>query len=260
MQPTLIFFVIFTVSLSRLSPVNAAASFSGCTRRSIQREGKPMRHKSCFRAKARAFVPFDEESALYNSNQPESEDRPLPSASSFAKSRRDFLSSQQQQASAMMLSSLILGSGPVFADSSSGSAEMSTTILPKTILITGANSGIGLEACKLLSAQGHTLVLACRSLEKAQKAVETIQQGASDQMGRLIPAACDLASLTSMQSFATGLKDTLATETVSIDTLCLNAGVSRNTEAKDCARTKEGFELTGTLLTDSLDWRVSSTI
>jgi len=123
-------------------------------------------------------------------------------------------------------------------------------------------TGVGFEACKRLAttaaqeqstatavaAATTTLILACRTLEKAQDAVDRIRSSTSSGTEPssssnnngivLIPAACDLASLQSIQSFARNLP------VDRIDTLCLNAGISRNTEAKDCARTKDGFELT----------------
>lgn len=246
MHPTLIFLIAFGVSLILEPPatVDAAASFLESARRITQTKATMIVHTSWFRRKQKGYDPHNAESALYHSNHPEVEDVPLPSAS--RNSRRDFLS-QPQRASALMLSSLILGPGSVFAESLSESSTASSNIIPKTIVITGANSGIGLEACKQLSQQGHTLVFACRSLDKAEKAVEAIQQqdSSSGSLGRLIPMECDLASLSSVKSFAAGLKDSFSSDKVLIDTLCLNAGVARNTEAKDCARTKEGFELTG---------------
>jgi len=104
-----------------------------------------------------------------------------------------------------------------------------------------ANSGVGFEACKRLAGSGGsaTIVLACRTLEKAQNAVDRIKADAPPTSNTvlMIPAECDLASLSSIESFA-------KTVDYKVDTLCLNAGISRNTEAKDCARTKDGFELT----------------
>ena len=35
-------------------------------------------------------------------------------------------------------------------------------------LITGANSGLGLESARALAAKGATVLLACRSLERAE--------------------------------------------------------------------------------------------
>jgi protochlorophyllide reductase len=55
---------------------------------------------------------------------------------------------------------------------------------------------------------------------------------------KLIPMACDLADLTGVDSFVKQLSGE------KFDAVCYNAGIARNTDAKDVARTKQGFELT----------------
>jgi hypothetical protein len=225
--------------------------------------GKSINDDFCFKMKKREFnPPFLRSFAEPADHHQEPEDRQMPS-SFQASSRRNFLS--QQRAFACMLSSLLLGSGSVSAAPDALSDTQSaaeTSKIQKTIVMTGANSGIGLEACKQLAKQGHTLILACRSFDKAQKAIELIQDDGSfpsDAIGRLIPAECDLANLASINSFAARLEETMKTDEVMIDTLCLNAGVARNTEAKDCARTKDGFELTGTSVNDRPDVHYKAT-
>jgi short-subunit dehydrogenase len=98
-------------------------------------------------------------------------------------------------------------------------------------------SGIGYIASKILAGRGHTVVLACRTLEKAKDAALRMNSE-SDIQGTLIPAQCDLASLDSIKSFVKEL------EVAKIDVLCLNAGLSLNTDDKQIQRTKDGFELT----------------
>jgi NAD(P)-dependent dehydrogenase (short-subunit alcohol dehydrogenase family) len=44
----------------------------------------------------------------------------------------------------------------------------------KTILITGANKGIGLEACRQLARLGHRVILSARSAERGERAVEDL--------------------------------------------------------------------------------------
>jgi NAD(P)-dependent dehydrogenase (short-subunit alcohol dehydrogenase family) len=44
----------------------------------------------------------------------------------------------------------------------------------KTILITGANKGIGLEACRQLARLGHRVILSARSAERGEKAVKDL--------------------------------------------------------------------------------------
>jgi len=94
-----------------------------------------------------------------------------------------------------------------------------------------------------MAGRGHTIILACRTLSKANEAALKIggeAENSAAPIGTLIPKECDLADLESVRAFAKSLKD----EGVKIDTLCLNAGVSRNVKAQDVLRTKQGFELT----------------
>lgn len=107
---------------------------------------------------------------------------------------------------------------------------------PQTIVITGANSGIGFEAAKKLAERGHNLVLACRTIEKAKDAIQRIESEGTS--GNLLPAECNLASLDSIKAFANSLK------VDKIDVLCLNAGLSLNADDKQVQRTADGFELT----------------
>jgi protochlorophyllide reductase len=88
----------------------------------------------------------------------------------------------------------------------------------RTALVTGANSGLGLETARALSAQGGRVVLACRTQAKAEAAC---QQLAADSRGELIPLALDLADLQSVQQAA----DTVCERWSALDLLINNAGV-----------------------------------
>jgi protochlorophyllide reductase len=113
--------------------------------------------------------------------------------------------------------------------------------LPKTILLTGASSGIGFQAALRLAKEGHTLVLPCRTLEKAVATVASLQS-LVESSAKLIPAECNLADLSSIAAFAKELPSLIGT--TKLDTVCLNAGLARDAGAKDIVRTKDGFELT----------------
>jgi len=72
----------------------------------------------------------------------------------------------------------------------------------KTIIVTGANSGIGkATAVELLRRQGR-VIMACRSRERAEKAAQEIKQEAGPEQGELVLKLLDLASLKSVRIFS----------------------------------------------------------
>ena len=103
----------------------------------------------------------------------------------------------------------------------------------KTILVTGANSGIGLEAVKLFAANGAEVILACRNTAKAEAAVEQVREQTSD--ARLIVMPLDLADLASVKAFVVALKERIS----KLDILLNNAGLM----APPLQRTQDGFEI-----------------
>lgn len=54
-------------------------------------------------------------------------------------------------------------------------------------LITGANSGLGLETARALLAKGATVVLGCRSLPRAELAKDELQAAAASGV---VPLSC----------------------------------------------------------------------
>jgi len=103
----------------------------------------------------------------------------------------------------------------------------------KVAVVTGANSGIGLEAARMLAEQGMEVVLACRNREKGEVGAAAIRQRAPVAAVRV--EALDLSSLASVRAFAEKAARTLPR----IDLLVNNAGVM----AIPRALTADGFEM-----------------
>ncbi|TWP48865.1 SDR family NAD(P)-dependent oxidoreductase [Lentzea tibetensis] len=93
----------------------------------------------------------------------------------------------------------------------------------RTALITGANSGLGLRTAQVLAAKGATVLLGCRSTERAQKALEIVGGDSS-------ALELDLADLASVRAAAGRVS--------SLDILINNAGIM----AVPYGLTADGFE------------------
>ncbi|WP_258097109.1 oxidoreductase [Marinoscillum pacificum] len=89
----------------------------------------------------------------------------------------------------------------------------------RTAVVTGANVGLGYETAKALASKDLTVVLACRNLDKANKAIERIKK--SYPAAKLDALALDLCSNQSIRSFASAYNSKYK----SLDLLINNAGV-----------------------------------
>src|SRR6056297_3458857 len=87
----------------------------------------------------------------------------------------------------------------------------------RRIVVTGANSGIGLEATRELARNGATVIMACRSVDRGAEAANEIREDIPD--ADLRPETCDLGDLESIHAFADRLGD------ADLDVLINNAGV-----------------------------------
>ena len=80
----------------------------------------------------------------------------------------------------------------------------------KTALVTGANSGVGLELSRAVAEGGGRVYLACRSIHKCQNAADDINAGLQPtNPGRAIVASAplDISNLSSVTSFASTFRD-----------------------------------------------------
>jgi len=104
----------------------------------------------------------------------------------------------------------------------------------KTILITGATSGIGLETAKELAIRGYKVIMACRNIEKANKIRDEIIETSKNKNVEVMKI--DMSSLKSIRNFSQEFHEKYDTLHVLIN----NAGVFCDTPMK----TSEGFEMT----------------
>ena len=73
----------------------------------------------------------------------------------------------------------------------------------KLVVVTGGNAGVGKETARQLYAAGANVVIACRSIDKGQRAVEDIEQSSSTAgFGSVEVMQLDLADPTSIRAFA----------------------------------------------------------
>jgi len=102
----------------------------------------------------------------------------------------------------------------------------------KVIIVTGANSGIGYEAAKEFARKGAQTILACRSFDKAQRALNQIQAEVSTAKVEVMQL--NLASQKSIHGFAEAFKSKYD----HLDVLVNNAGIMM----VPYGTTEDGFE------------------
>lgn len=120
----------------------------------------------------------------------------------------------------------------------------------KVFLVTGANTGLGFEASKVLAARGARVLMACRCEDKARRAIERIRMAVPGANLAFVPL--DLADLGSVHACARQV----AEEEPRLDVLLNNAGVmfpplertAQGHELQFGVNHLAGFALTGLLL------------
>ncbi|MEU3647148.1 oxidoreductase [Lentzea sp. NPDC034063] len=97
----------------------------------------------------------------------------------------------------------------------------------RTVLVTGANSGLGLRTAQVLAARGAHVIMGCRSVQRGETARRTVK-GSAEVL------ELDLADLASVRTAA----ETTAEKVEKLDVLINNAGIM----AVPNGRTADGFE------------------
>ncbi len=103
----------------------------------------------------------------------------------------------------------------------------------RTVLVTGANSGLGFRSAEALARAGARVLMACRNLDKGAVALDAVKSVARDAAPELI--RLDLSDLASVEAAA---RETAALAE-RLDVLMNNAGIM----AVPLARTAQGWEM-----------------
>jgi protochlorophyllide reductase len=103
-----------------------------------------------------------------------------------------------------------------------------------TAIVTGASSGVGLYGAKALAKKGWHVIMACRNLEKAEKAAQSVGMAP----GSYTVLHLDLASLDSVRQFVTAFRATGKT----LEALVCNAAVYLPLE-KEPQYSPDGYEI-----------------
>ncbi|CAF0995457.1 unnamed protein product [Brachionus calyciflorus] len=103
----------------------------------------------------------------------------------------------------------------------------------KTVIITGANTGIGRETALDMARRGARVILACRDLDKALQTADDIRKESGN--GNVFVEILDLASFESIRKFSSKINS----QEDRIDILINNAGIMMCPKWK----TKDGYEM-----------------
>lgn len=114
-----------------------------------------------------------------------------------------------------------------------GPCPSKVSIPGKTVVITGANTGIGKATAQELAKRGGRIILGCRNMEKCEAAAREIRGKTLNP--HVYARQLDLASLESIRHFAQLINQ----EEQRVDVLINNAGVMRCPAGK----TEDGFDM-----------------
>lgn len=122
----------------------------------------------------------------------------------------------------------------VYCSLTVGKCESKRLMTGKTVIITGANSGIGKETAEELCRRNARVILACRNVDKARQAAAEIAEATGVHP---VVMQLDLCSLKSVRHFAQQVNE----REERLDVLINNAGLLPPPERTE---TEDGFEMT----------------
>ena len=105
------------------------------------------------------------------------------------------------------------------ADSTAEEVTSGLDLSAKTILVTGANSGLGYETMRVLALRGAHVLAAARNQDKATKAAKGV-------VGKITPLVCELTDFDSVVDCAMSVEKM----GIPLDVLICNAGVMGTSE------------------------------
>ena len=114
-------------------------------------------------------------------------------------------------------------------------AAANADLTGRTVVITGANSGIGLETAHVLLERGARVVMLARDVKRNEAAAAQLRAGQKNRVGSLVTMQVDIASMASIRRFAAAY----TSSGLPIHVLILNAG----TAFVPYGLTEDGFEM-----------------
>ena len=119
-------------------------------------------------------------------------------------------------------------------------AREGSSVVNKTIIVSGGNTGVGYETARVLALNGARVVLGCRNREKGLAAVDRINSAISQRSTGIAEfIQLDLASFASIHRFASAFNDGGDEIPRPLHVLILNAGIISTTFSS----TADGLEV-----------------
>ncbi|XP_063238022.1 retinol dehydrogenase 14-like [Bacillus rossius redtenbacheri] len=119
----------------------------------------------------------------------------------------------------LISAAIALGLAVLYMKLTTGTCKSKRRLDGKTVIVTGANIGIGKETARDLAARGARVIMACRDMSRAKQARDDIVAATGNQ--EVVTRQLDLSSFCSVRRF---VGEVLASES-RLDVLINNAGV-----------------------------------